>query len=209
MDNVFSQQEKEAINFLVNDYNQCFQQMRYYDNQIMDILKFIFTMFCGTITIALTLYQIGMKTELNLIVPGMAILIVGLIVGLFMLMIVIRNRVYFVQVTRYINEQRNLFFGIKPLGFSNRSKIYTDPTKPDFYDWKSSQLWSARTIAFFNSVLIGVLVYLCTLSWKNAIVSLIILLIFELLLSKSYLKTREGKSAEHAVFGKEKSINNS
>mgnify|MGYP001603832446 CR=1 FL=1 len=37
-----SDQEKEALKFLERDFNQSFQQMRHYDAQIFDILKFMF-----------------------------------------------------------------------------------------------------------------------------------------------------------------------
>lgn len=38
-----SEHEKEALKFLECDFNQSFQQIRHYDSQIFDILKFTFT----------------------------------------------------------------------------------------------------------------------------------------------------------------------
>ena len=44
MDNqTISDIEKESLKFLERDFNQCFMQMRHYDSQIFDILKFMFT----------------------------------------------------------------------------------------------------------------------------------------------------------------------
>lgn len=94
----------------------------------------------------------------------------------------------------------------KPSGFSNLSGMYTNPYKPDYYDWKSSQLWCIRTIALFNAILAGVFMYIYTLNWEITIASLISLLIIELGLAKWYLKSHEGKSAELAVFGEENTL---
>lgn len=52
-----SDQEKEALKFLERDFNQSFQQMRHYDAQIFDILKFMFTAYSVLIGVALGLYQ--------------------------------------------------------------------------------------------------------------------------------------------------------
>ena len=52
-----SDQEREALKFLERDFNQCFQQMRHYDSQIFDILKFMFTAYTVLIGVALGLYQ--------------------------------------------------------------------------------------------------------------------------------------------------------
>lgn len=54
-----SEQEKEAVKFLERDFNQCFQQMRHYDSQIFDILKFMFTGYTALIGVALGLYKFG------------------------------------------------------------------------------------------------------------------------------------------------------
>lgn len=38
-----TEKEEEAVKFLERDFNQCFQQMRHYGSQILEILKFMFT----------------------------------------------------------------------------------------------------------------------------------------------------------------------
>jgi len=84
---ILSEQEREALNFLERDFNQCFQQMRHYDAQIFDILKFMFTAYSVLVGVALGLYQFGLKEGKDLSVPAIAALTVGLILGLFMLIL--------------------------------------------------------------------------------------------------------------------------
>jgi hypothetical protein len=199
-----SEQEKESLKFLERDFNQSFQQMRQYDSQIFDILKFMFTAYSALIGIALGLYQFSLKENKDLALPAIAALAVGLVIGLFMFALTIRNRVYFVQVTRYINEQRGFFFKYKPMGFENLSKMYTDCTQPPYFNWRSSHSWLCYIGAALNSTLLGTLLYIlypCT--FNPATVGSPVLFLLQLVIAIGYLKSREGKSASNAVFGKE------
>ncbi len=200
---ILSEREKEALKFLDRDFNQCFQQMRHYDSQIFDVLKFMFTAYSVLIGVALGLYQFGLQQDIDLALPAIAALSVGWILGLFMFAIALRNRVYFVQVTRYLNEQRGLFLCIKPLGFENQSKMYTDYTQPPYFNWRSSHSWFSYIIALLNSILLGILLYIYACVWKMIIGASLILFSLQILIVIVYLKTRENKSASKAVFGKE------
>lgn len=139
--------------------------------------------------------------------PALAVLSVGLLLGLFMFTLLIRNRVYFVQVARYVNEQRGLFLSYKPLGFENAAKMYTDYFQPSYFNWRSSQAWFMYLIAFLNSTLLGVLLYITFVSniykWKIVVISSLTLFIVQLVIAIWYLISRENKSTSNAVFGKE------
>jgi len=198
------EQEKEALKFLERDFNQCFQQMRHYDAQILDILKFMFTAYSALIGVAIGLYQFGLKEGKDLSSPAIAALVVGLSLGLFMFAVIVRNRVYFVQVARYINEQRSFFFKLKPMGFENKSKMYANNGQPPFFNWRSSHSWLCYIIAALNSTLLGVLLYIVfPCAWKIVTIGCMVLLLLQLIIAIAYLKFRENKSASEAVFGKE------
>lgn len=202
--------EKHSIDFLGRDFNQCFEQMRHYDTQIVSIFKFMFAAYTGLIGIALGLYQFGVNSYKDLSMPAVVVLAIGFLLGLFFFALVIRDRLYYVQVTRYINEQRELFFKHKPLGFENKSRMYTDPTKPPYFSPLSSQAWFTYIIAILNATLLGAMLYIvlspsqfkCLFLVIPAAVILIALI--QLIIGIAYLKTREGKTAEKAVWGEEK-----
>lgn len=189
------EQEKEALKFLDRDFNQCFEQMRHKDSQIFDILKFMFTAYPVLIGVSLGLYQFGLEKNVALDLPAIAALSVGLVLGLSMFALAIRNRVYYVKVVRYINEQRGLFFKYKPLGFVNKSTMYTNHTQPPFFKWHSSQTWLAYIIAFLNSTLFGVLLFIIFVSnyykWLIVGVSCIALFNIQLWVTVLYLKSQE------------------
>jgi hypothetical protein len=158
------------------------------------------------IGVTLGLYQFGLKEGRDLTLPAVAVLFVGLMLGLFMFSLVIRDRVYFVQVARYINEQRKLFFQSQPMGFDNKSLMYTDPTQPPYFNWRSSQAWIAYILSFLNSILLGILLFILFVSkcysWWTVVIGCSALFIIQLAIAVAYLKSRENKSASKAVFGK-------
>src|SRR5438034_735849 len=144
--------EQEALRFLDRDFNQCFQQMRHYDSQIFEIGKFMLASYAGIIGLALGLYQFSLKETIDLRLPAEALLAIGLLHGLLLFGMAVSNRAYFVKVARYINEQRRLFLSSRPMGFQNESEMYVSQTYPEFYDWRSSQLWLTHLVATLNSV---------------------------------------------------------
>ena len=201
-----SHRQEEAIKFLQADFNQCFQQLRHYDSQLLDIIKFQFGSYTFLIGTALGLYQFGLKEQADMTATAIGILVVGVIFGTLMYSLAIRHRVYFVLVARYINEQREFFLKQKPLGFENKTRMYTNPAHPPYFNWRSSQSWYLYLVAILNSVLLGVLTFLITrqpdIWW---VVGGVALLSFgaQLWSAVRYLASREPLSASAAVFGKE------
>lgn len=183
--------------FLARDFNQCFEQMRHYDSQIVSIFQFMFAAYTTLIGIALGLYKFGLDSKKDLALPAIAVLVMAFLLGLFFFAISIRNRLYFVKVTRYLNEQRSLFLKDKPLGFENKAKMFTDPTKPPYFDWGSSQAWFTYIIATLNAILLGVLIFIVfsvlhignSIIW--AVVGAAIVIGGQLLIGINYLKTCE------------------
>lgn len=186
---------QEGLKFLERDFNQCFQQMRHYDSQIFDILKFMFTAYTVLIGAALGLFKANL--QVNLTVPIVISLIIGLVLGAFMFYLVLINRSYYVRVARYINEQRNLFLSFKPLGFENISRMYTNAKQP-YFSRESSQVWLAYIIGALNSTLLGVLLFITFDSycyrWLIVIGGGLAFLSIQLVIVIKYLKSQESKS---------------
>ena len=159
---VTAEQKEAALKFLERDFNQCFEQMRYYDTQIVEILKFLLTAETALIGGGLAVYKYGVNQTQgpDYTLPAIAALAVGLLLGVFMFSLAIINRIYFVKVARYINEQRGLFMNFHPLGFMNEAGMPTDPHHPSYFSWNSTQICFIYVIAAINSALTGVLLVL-------------------------------------------------
>jgi len=198
-ENPLSEVEKEALKFLERDFNQIFLQARYYDAQIFDSFKFLFTIYLGLIGFLLTIYQFSIKEKLDVGLPiVISSLLVSIIIGLFIQVVVTRNRAYFVQTMRYINEQRQLFLAYKPLGFNNVSRMYTNPNLPDYFNWKSSQAWLSHLISFMNSIIVGLNIFLLFgLNYLAFIIVPMIILLLQLYIIKQYLEAKENNKAKN------------
>ena len=192
----FSPAEKEALRFLERDFNQCFQQMRHDDDQICGLLKFAFTSYTALVGFALGLYQFGLKQNVVLNCPVLLMIAIGLIVGVFIFSMTVRKRVYFVQLARYVNEQRGLFFVHMPLEFKNAAGMYINPSEPSFFNWCSYHSWIIYLLALLNAVLLGVFLYIADgVSVFSTVPEVIMVFIIQLLAAVLYLKTREKKTA--------------
>ncbi len=202
-----SDEQKETAKFLDRDFNQCFQQMRHYDGQIVDIVKFALTAYATISGAALAFYKYGLDKATDYRAPALAVLIVGLLLGITLLALVTRNRAYFVLVTRYVNEHREFFLRDKPLGFENLTRMYTNRLQPPYFNWRSSQALLLYSLALLNSGLLGLALYIASgSSTCNPWVPFaggVGLLLLQLVAAITYLRSREGKTASKAVFGKE------
>lgn len=191
-----------AVNFLENDFNQCFDQARYYDSQIVDIFKYVATFYTTVATAAIGLFQFSIEKNFDIHTALLVGLSISLLFGISMFPLIVRNRVYFVFCMRYINEQREFFLSTKPLGFENKTGMYIDCTQPPFFNVLSSQSGWLYVLAALNSLLLGIIFYIASVHAITAIIICLILFGGQLVSSIVYLKSREKKSASKAVFGK-------
>jgi len=198
-------ENEEMIKFLEADFNQCFQQMRHYDSQLFEAVKFLTTAYVGLIGIGIGLYEFGIKECRDFTIPVIASFLVALFLGLFMYMFIIRNRVYYVYVTRYVNEIRKTFLEKKPLGFENKSGMYTNYKQPPFFNWRSSQAYLMYVISVVNAILFGAIIFIwCSNTFCccfRTLFGVVALLILQLGIGICYLKSCEGKSASQSIFG--------
>lgn len=195
-----SDAERAAADFIRADFSECFQQMRHYDGQIMAICKFAFVGYTSITGAAIGLYKFGQEKHVNLFFPAMVMILIAFIVGFLLLTASVRYRFYFIKVVRYVDEIREHFLKYKPLGFKNKSRMWTDWEKIRFYNWRSSHLWVCYVIAFLNAVLLGSSSYIildmflgCGLYYKISVSLLVVLitLIGELLIVFRYLRLQK------------------
>lgn len=192
----------EAAAFLERDFSQCFEQMRHYDSQLWDICKFSFTAYTVLIGVAVGLYQYSLENAANFKPAIVAILIAAFFLGIAFFALAVRNRVYFVVVTRYINEHRKHFLMARPLGFENATRMYTNRRQPPYFNWRSSQSLLLYVISALNGGLLAAVVFvLYDAMLLRSLAVLGIATFVQLICAIIYLATREDRSASRAVFG--------
>ena len=169
--------------------------MRHYDGQILDICKFAFTAYTAVLGAGLAIYKYGVDKGIDYKGPAIAILSVGLFLGLCMMALATRNRAYYVLVARYINEHRAFFLSSKPLGFENRTRMYSNPDHPPFFNWHSAQTLLMAVLSGLNSFLAATLAFLISTE-KRWILWAVFLACWlcQLAIAITYLKCRERKN---------------
>jgi hypothetical protein len=195
--------DQSSVAFLERDFNQCFHQIRHHDAQTWQIAKFCFTAYSAVIATSIGLYQFSLKNDANLVPAAICLLSAGFLLGVFLFCLSIRHRVYFVLLSRYINEHRRHFLSQRPLGFRNEVGMYTDPTKPPYFNWRSSDAWLFCTIALLNGFAASAVSYFGTMSFFLAMSAGLGLFSLQLPPAVLYLRSRENKAGEHAAFGRD------
>ncbi len=167
-------QSDEGMKFLERDFNQCFEQMRQYDLQIIDLGKFAFTAYPVVVGAAVGIYKYGLDKGVDYSKVAGMIPLIAFFPGFFLLWHMVRTHVYAVRVTRYVNEHRSVFLALNPSFFPNMSGMYINPEEPPYYSPYSSQLYFMCILAILNAFLLGVAAYLFTVHWTRQWTSVVI-----------------------------------
>jgi len=194
--------------FLGRDFDQAFSEKRRLEDQVWDICKFAFTAHSALIGLAIGAYRYSVDRTLDLVPAATVVLAITLAVGLFLVLLMVRIRIYFVVVSRYINEQRAFFLRDNTVGFQNSTGFYTVPTRPPYFSWTSTQMWVTLLVALFNAVAGATLVFLLARQCVNrgtfSALGLVVIFFFQALAIRVYLRAKEGRTTTEAVWGKGK-----
>ncbi len=199
---------------LVADFNQCFEQMRHYDESFRRTLEFSFGLLASVIAgTAALLGQYG-ATVLTTELVGV-LLLVSSFASLLLVVLMARNRVYFAVVARFVNEVRGLYLGRSPGGFANDSRMYCDHRFPRIFDPGSTQAIQLYFLSVCNAFLFGAAITLFhlafdlarsrhpTLRWYEQASAVFIFLVCEFGWVISYWRRKQARrTANTAVFGR-------
>jgi len=200
---------KEVLDFLSADFGEAFSQLREYDTRIWDVTKFTFLELLAGIGAVWTIFTVanGDKAPAPLTpvweLVGAILLIISFLFSFLAVHLVLRTRVYFVRVARYINAQRHFYFSLDPSVYPNESKYYTRFDKPEYNDADSTELWSVYAINVVSSFVFGLGVGLLANYFKmpnvpSIVLGIVVWLVFtvlEVTYSHWYL-SREDKHPE-------------
>jgi hypothetical protein len=193
--------------FLGRDFDQAFSEKRHIEQQLWDICKFAFTAHTTLVGVAIGAYSYSRDRTPNLVPAATVVLAITLAVGMFLVLMMVRARVNFVAVCRYINEQRAFFLRDNPVGFKNSTGYYNDPARPKYFSWRSTQTWATLLVSLFNSAAGATLVFL--LARRDIIRAITWALIFaaiffatQTVAVHAYLRSREGLTTSEVIPGK-------
>lgn len=201
------------VDFLKSDFEQCFQQLRYYDEIYYKYIRFLFSGYTAVLSASYALY-ISYKTNSEVVLGITGLLFLSAVIGTLFVALMIRNRVYFVYTARFINEIRNAYLSKQPLKVKNIAGMFDNPRYPKLFTYGSTQSITVYITICLNSLiicsaLIALKKYLA-LSQKIGfiipnyffIIIFIIALSIQLIWIIIYLKTKEKTGHfSKAIFG--------
>lgn len=162
--NVEDLSKEPSVAFLAKDYEYACSQMKYYDGQMYDYMKYLFTAYAAIISIVGLLDKLGVGSGYFLLVAEL-LLFTGFSIGVILALMIMTTRMYFVVVARYANTLRQFFLKRQKddvkYGFSNDSGMWDSPSIPHYaFSLSSAHTWIMLVPVFLNSMVFGVLVYL-------------------------------------------------
>jgi len=156
-----------AEDLLVADFNQCFAQMRHYDEAFRRTLEFSLGGIASVVTASGALLGRYGTTLLTCRLVG-TLLLLSSAASLLLIALMARNRVYFAIVAKFVNAVRSHYIGKSPGGFSNPSKMHCDHRLPKIFSPGSTQSIQLYFLSTCSSLLFSAAVVLFHASFSMA-----------------------------------------
>lgn len=133
------------------DFQQCFQQMRHYDSIFWSTVKFIFTGYAVMFTATGIILELELSSRIAWTGITTLLFFTGF-AGTLLQLVLLRNRIYYVRVARFVNEVRQSYLNKKVMGVQNIAGLYDDPRSPKALNLMSSQLIITYFMIICNSL---------------------------------------------------------
>jgi hypothetical protein len=148
--------------FLLKEYELCFEQLRFYDKREESILKYTFSIVSVVGTALFAVYKYLEEKRVPFPFGALAALSVLLFfITLLLFLAAVSNRYYFVTSARQVNAIRKYYLEKEknPEGFgTEKNRMWTDP-KWKFLNYRSLHTYILLGVAVLSSVFAGVFAY--------------------------------------------------
>jgi hypothetical protein len=143
--------------YLLKEYELCFQQLRFYDERHNDILKYLFSLTSLVATAQFAVYKFVQGPTRSFFACQAFLSFIVFVVSLLLYLAMLQNRLYFVFTARQINAIRDFFMHSKAGEFNN-NQLYTSTNFPAF---KPSSVHTFQLIgaALISSIFAGISTY--------------------------------------------------
>lgn len=188
--------------FLYKEYEECFKQLRFYDERQSNFIKYVTTIssLTGTILLGFMKY---FEDDMSLFLIFQSIIsFIVFICLIFILLSMIQNRLYFTFVARQINAIRKYLL-------ENESSTFKDNQMYLSTDFSAFKLLSVQTlmifgVSFVSSIYISssafsLLTLIEKVNYIYLFIFFILILLCQILFSYKYLIKNSEKKADEAI----------
>lgn len=146
-----------AYEYLMKEYELCFEQLRFYDARHESILKYTFSLTSAAATAQFAIYKLlnGATESFFLWLLFLSGLV--FLATLLLVMEMLQNRLYFVYVARQLNAIRGYLMHVDAEGFNN-NQMYTSTNFPALKPF-SVHTFQLLGAALMSSVFAGLCAY--------------------------------------------------
>jgi hypothetical protein len=190
---------ENSMAFLLKEYSENYTHMRHYDNLSYSFIKFTFTFDLAVLSAVVAMFNYFKSDKDLIILPLGYLLLFGFCIGVLFLALAVRNRAYFVPVTRQVNRIRNFFKDNISIGF-DFGDMYINPNYPSYFNVISTYSLTFYLISFLNAILLSLGVSCFTeKTVKFNLWIFIVAIAIQIISIVIYLKSKEGKTADQAI----------
>jgi hypothetical protein len=191
--------------FLLKEYELCFEQLRFYDNKHSDILKFLFTLTSAVATAQFAIYKFFKAPTQGFFLCQTFLSSIVFVASALLFLAMLQNRLYFVFVTRQINAIRKFLLETEAREFKD-NQLYTSTDFPALkpFSVHTLQLLGAALISSLFAAVSAYSIYPAfdrPRCWWFAIAAFLLVSLFELIGGITYLALLGKKTADKAIHG--------
>src|SRR6266404_1353573 len=146
-----------AHEYLMKEYELCFEQLRFYDERHESILKYTFSFTSAVATAQFAVYKLSNGATESFFLCLLFLSGLVFLVTLLLVMEMLQNRLYFVYVARQLNAIRGYLMRVDAGGFKN-NQMYTSTEFPALKPF-SVYTFQLLGAALMSSVFAGICAY--------------------------------------------------
>ena len=191
--------------YLLKEYEQCFIQLRYYDDRHSQILRYLFTLSGAVATAQFAIYRFLQGPTQGFFACQALLSIIIFIATLLLYLAMLQNRLYFVYTARQLNALRGYLMETEAGQFKD-NQLYTSTEFPAFKPF-SVHTFQLLGAALISSLFAGVSAYAMFPAFGQSTGFVAPILVFilaafvEIIGGIKYLASSGIKTADHAVHG--------
>lgn len=115
--------------FLLKEYEMCFEQLRFYDTRSSNLLKYLFALTTSVATAQFAIYKLNQTFNESFYIFQVFLSAIVFIASVLLFLSMLQNRLYFVYIARQINAIRGFFLNIDSSEFKS-NQLYTSTNFP-------------------------------------------------------------------------------
>ncbi len=194
-----------ANEYLMKEYELCFEQLRFYDTRHDSILKYLLSLTSAVATAQFAIYKLLHGLTVNFFLCQAFLSFIVFIATILLYIALLQNRLYFVYVARQLNAIRGFLMQTEASNFNN-NQLYT---ATDVSAIKPASVHSLQLLGatLLSSLFAGVTYFaMYAALWEEkkyciAVIVTIVVALIEIGGGIKYLKKSDTMSADEIIHG--------